>query len=65
MSIATRLQDRVKRTSAFNLTPQERADITRTSRNEKGTTYVFRDRSAVFIATGTTDVILTKFGHGL
>lgn len=65
MSIATRLQDRVKNTCAFNLTATERVKLTRTQKTERGTYYTFCDRSAVFIPLGTTTVILHKFGHGL
>ncbi|AKU43632.1 hypothetical protein CPT_Seuss106 [Caulobacter phage Seuss] len=59
MSIATRIQDR-----NGELTPADRASITRTSRTAKGVIHTFRDRSAILIPP-TGGVILHKFGHGL
>lgn len=55
-SHAEKLQNRVKGASAFNLTPTERANVERKSRNQYGTYYTFRDGSKASIPSGTADV---------
>ena len=62
-SHAEKLQSRVKGASAFNLTPTERANVERKSRNQHGTFYTFRDGSKVSIPNGTANVRILDTGN--